>query len=96
MAMRALNLKALQQTRFVGLNDASIASKDWAIRIMVNVVDMADKHESALQLLNLLFNPDVMVSKTEVAQLIKTILGMVETTTTDEQQSTGGAEEIKE
>jgi hypothetical protein len=74
MSMRALNLMALKQIRFMGLTDRSIGSKDWAIRIMVNVVDMGDRQESAIQLLNLLFNPDVMVSKTEVAKLIKAIL----------------------
>lgn len=81
MSMRALNLKALQQIRFLGLNDPSIASKDWAIRIMINVVDMEEKQEAAMQLLNLLFNPETMVAKAEVASLIKTILGREDETT---------------
>ncbi len=78
MSMRALNLKALQQIRFLGLNDPTIATKDWAIRIMINVVDMEEKQEAAMQLLNLLFNPEAMVAKAEVASLIKTILGREE------------------
>ena len=94
MSMRALNLMALKRIRFMGLTDRSIGSKDWAIRIMVNVVDMGDRQESAIQLLNLLFNPDVMVSKTEVAKLIKAILN--EDQNVDPDGEHGEQEESKE
>lgn len=42
MTMHALNFKALQQIRFLGLNDPTVSSKEWAIRIMARIVDMGD------------------------------------------------------
>ena len=58
MTMHALNYKALQQIRFLGLNDPTVSTKEWAIRLMANVVDFAEQRETCGQLLALLFNPD--------------------------------------
>ena len=46
MTMHALNYKALQQIRFMGLNDATVNTKEWAIRLMANVVDFAEQRET--------------------------------------------------
>ena len=78
--MRAFNVKALQQLRFMGLNDTQVISKEWAIRLMANVVDFGEQREASVQLLAHLLSFDDPVSKSEVARLIKTLLGLLEET----------------
>lgn len=48
MAMRAYNFKALQQFRFMGLTDPTVHTKEWAVRLMANLVDFAELKEKSI------------------------------------------------
>ena len=87
MALHALNLTALQMGRFLGLQDV----KEWAIRLMANVVSMGqaanagsggsvlqeDKLEAIQNLLSLLYNAEnrATLSKADVANVIRILIG---------------------
>ena len=45
MTMRALNVMALTQGRFIGLNDPQVSNKEWAIRIMAKIIDKGQHDE---------------------------------------------------
>ena len=38
MTMHALNFKALQQIRYLGLSDKAVQTKEWALRLMINTL----------------------------------------------------------
>ena len=80
MAMHALNLKALHKLRFMGLNDPGVHTKEWALRLMANLLDKGEENEEMLsasgRLVNYVFHPEDPVSKIEVSNLIKKLLQM--------------------
>jgi len=78
VTMRAFSLLALQQIRYLGLSDPQTSNKEWAIRIMANVLDFGAQREASSQLLQALFDPEQPVSKSHVASLITQIVGLDE------------------
>lgn len=76
VAMSALNFFAVKSDCYLGLAGESADGKDWAIKILVNVVEFGEKTPLSVELLRLLFPEDqnAELSKEEVSNLLSKLV----------------------
>ena len=76
VAMSALNFLAVKSDCYLGLTGESANGKDWAIKILANVIEFGEKNQSSLDLLRLLFPEDskAELSKEDVADMLSKLI----------------------
>ena len=72
MSMSAFNFLAVRQGCYMGLNGEAANGKEWAMRIIWNVVNFGEKKEVSLQLMKLLYPTELglAISKNDVNEIL--------------------------
>ena len=72
ISMNAFNFLAVKSDCFLGLTGDNVNGKDWAFKILANVIDFGEKNQVSLDLLKLLFpeDPATQLSKTDVSSIL--------------------------
>lgn len=72
VAMNAFNFLAVKSDCYLGLTGENANGKDWAIKILANVIDFGEKNQVSLDLLRNLFpeDPTTELSKADIVDLL--------------------------
>ena len=76
MSMCTFNFMAVKEGCYMGLHGEAVNGKEWAIRIMGNIITFGEKKEASLTLLKLLYptEKDQQISKNDVNEILKELL----------------------
>ena len=74
--MCTFNFMAVKEGCYMGLHGEAVNGKEWAIRIMGNIITFGEKKEASLTLLKLLYptEKDQQISKNDVNEILKELL----------------------
>ena len=71
--MNAFNFLAVKSDCYLGLSGENANGKDWAMKILANVIEFGEKNQVSLDLLRGLFPEDstTELSKTDIVNLLE-------------------------
>ena len=73
VAMNAFNFLAVKSDCYLGLSGENANGKDWAMKILANVIEFGEKNQVSLDLLRGLFPEDstTELSKSDIVNLLE-------------------------